>query len=90
MGGPDTVVLLSRLCVRREDKDCEDPARDPESNLMTLDNMKPERGMWVVKNIQTHLWGVLDGQCVGKMCISNFSGMTVPALLREESGQGII
>lgn len=23
----------------------EDPAGDPEGNLMTLDNMKPERGM---------------------------------------------
>lgn len=79
-GGPDTVALLSRQRVIEKEK-IEDPARYPEGNLMTLDNMKPERGMWSARNthvhtlIRTHTYislGGPDGKCVGRLYISSF------------------
>lgn len=54
-GGAETVVLLSRLCVIEEEE--KTLQESPEDNLMTLDKMKPERGMWGTRDTQTHMWG---------------------------------
>ena len=53
---------------------------------MTLDNMKPERGMWNSRHTHTDTCGVVD--LMVKPYSPIFSGLTVPIPLREESGQG--
>lgn len=82
-------MLLSRLSKKREKKR-RNPARDPEGNLMTLDNMKPERGMCCTHNTHIHIgWSSWSG--VWASCaVPVFGGLTVPIPLQEESGQGIM
>lgn len=86
------MCVLSRLGVLGKKKTGKISAGAPEGNLMTLDNMKPERGMCATRKTRIHRHMYLPGVVsVWVSCaFPAFSRLTVPTSPREESGQRIM